>query len=87
MRLKVKNVFSLVDNFSNTLCFTHVNECESTQDLAFALALKSEQPQLVSSEFQKKGRGRQGSTWLSSGSQSLTCSLALKIEPQIQQAS
>lgn len=64
---------------SEDLDFTEVQECESTQDLALNLALKYSQAQLVLSEFQTKGRGRQGSLWLSENHRSFTCSLALQI--------
>ncbi len=69
----------MLNNFLKNFEFTSVQECESTQDLALQLAFKSEQPQLVLTEFQNRGRGRQGSSWLSEGKQSFTCSLALQI--------
>lgn len=84
MRLKVKNVFSLLLNFLNSFHITHLQECESTQDAALELALAGNQTQLVLSENQKKGRGRQGSTWLSSNHCSLTCSLALHFKDSTQ---
>jgi biotin-[acetyl-CoA-carboxylase] ligase BirA-like protein len=69
----------LFKKLSEDLDFTEVQECESTQDLALNLALKYSQAQLVLSEFQTKGRGRQGSLWLSENHRSFTCSLALQI--------
>lgn len=80
--MKVKNVFSLFPHSLNSFHFTHVPECESTQDLALKLALESLQIQLVLCDIQKKGRGRQGSSWMSAPEKSFTCSLAFKLEAQ-----
>ncbi len=80
MRLKVKNVFSLLRNSLNSFHVKHLQECESTQDSALELALSSEKAQLVIADSQQKGRGRQGSTWLSSNNRSLTCTLALQLK-------
>ena len=78
--MKVKNVFSLFPHSLNSFRFTHVPECESTQDLALKLALDSSESQLVLCDIQRKGRGRQGSSWMSPPKQSFTCSLAFKLE-------
>ena len=78
--MKVKNVFRLFPYSLKSFHLTHVQECESTQDLALKLALESSQIQLVLCDVQKKGRGRQGSSWMSASEKSFTCSLAFKLE-------
>ncbi len=69
-----------MNHFSKYFHFTYSDNCESTQDLALNLALGSLHPQLVICDSQEKGRGRQGSVWLSENHRSFTCSLALPIQ-------
>ncbi len=67
----------LEEALGGRLCL--VDQCESTNDLAFELAAESRDESLVVlARTQTKGRGRRGAAWMSEGEGGVAMSLALR---------